>query len=142
MRTNWEDKDISKIFKDLAETGREGAWPERAWMHIENRLTESPKDFREHRVWRPWGHPIRWVVAACFLFVAFTGVYYQHDQTVTVEKTELASYLVCGLNPMENITRDQNGAKVSALLSEPSSAVPEFSDDFHSETLAGDEIFL
>ncbi len=142
MKTQWEDKDISRVLKGLAEADPEGAWADRAWTRIENHLIEAKNHQPIHRVWRPWGHPIRWVAAAGFLFMAFTGVYYQSNQREARENTELASYLVGGLNPMENITRDQNDIKVSALLSEPSSASPVYSDEFHSESLAGDEIFL
>jgi hypothetical protein len=139
MKRIWTDENITKALKKMAKAKPDETTFDRSWFKIEDRLAAPKKGFWGHIVWRPWAHQVRWVAMAACLCVTLAGNYYHQ---VEVEKSEVASYLIHISNPIEAINRDQNVVKVSTLLSEPSSAAPDMSDEVHIDSLASDEIFL
>lgn len=137
MKKIWKTQDIGRALAQLGKMVPEEAVFDRAWYKIEDRI--NSRIHPQHIVWKPWGHPVRWIaLAACFC-VAVTGVLVQQQ---TNENNEVASFLVNVSDPMATITHDQNIVKVSALLSDSSSAVPDMSDEVHIDSLVTDEIFL
>src|SRR5690348_4564586 len=113
MKRNLKIQDVERALAQLTKDVPEDAVIERAWYKLEDRINSRTLPFWKNIIWKPWGHPVRWVaLAACFC-VAVTGALYQQQ---VVEKNEIASFLVNVSNPMETISRDQNIVKVSALL--------------------------
>lgn len=137
MKQNFKIQDIERALIQMRKQAPEAPVFQRVWYKIEDRI--NSRTHPQHIVWKPWGHPVRWVaLAACFC-VAVTGVLVQQQ---TDENNEVASFLVNVSNPMATITHDQNIVKVSALLSDSPSSVPDMSDEVHIDSLATDEIFL
>jgi len=137
MKKNFKIQDIERALFQLKKDTPEEAVFERVWYKLEDRI--NSRTHPHHVIWKPWGHPVRWVaLAACFC-VAVTGAFVQQQ---TNENNEVASFLVNVSNPMATITRDQNIVKVSALLSDSPSSVPDMSDEVRIDSLASDEIFL
>ncbi len=139
MKSSWKDENITKALKKMAKATPEDVVFDRVWFKIEDRLTVPKKHFWNHIIWRPWGHPVRWVAMAACLCFAFTGTLYHFNN---VDETEMGSYLINISNPIENISQDQNVVKVSTLLSEPSTSAPDMSDEVKIDSLSSDEIFL
>ncbi len=141
MKHNWKDEDISKALKKMAEGAPEEIIFDRVWFKIEDRLAAPKKHFWNHIIWRPWGHPVRWVAMAACLCIGFTGAFYHID---TNDKNDMASYLMSISEAGTNVTRDLGLVNVSVLLSEPSTSTADLltNDDDHSDVLAGDEILL
>jgi len=145
MKTKWEDQDISKALKDLAKVGQNGPWVDHVWNKIEDHIVESKRSFLDHKIWRPWGHPVRWVVAASFLFIAFSGVFYHMNQQDSMDKADMVSYLINVSEPTANIGKETNFIKVSPLISEASPTdrdVQLIADDDHSDTFSADDAIL
>jgi|ERR1035441_7832354 hypothetical protein len=139
MKNKWNDENITKALKQIAKTKTDEIVFERVWFKIEDRLGTPKKGFWSHVVWRPWGHPVRWVVMAAGLSLVLTGTIYHMNG---VEDLEMGSYLIHISDPIDAISQDQDVVKVSTLLSEPSSSAPEMSDEVKIDSLASDEIFL
>ncbi len=140
MRRIWKDEDITKALKNMAKTSTEEAVFERAWFKIEDKLTARKKHVWDHFVWRPLGHPVRWVALAACLCLSLTGIFYYQN---SVEQTEMASYLISVSNPTANVTREQLGfVKVPVLLTEPSVSVPDIKVGEHLAPIAADEELL
>jgi len=142
MKTIWNDEDITRVLKESAQTRPDEAVFERAWFKIEDRLTASKRHFWSHIVWKPWSHPVRWVAMAACLCLVLTGTISHFNTIGEMENVEMGSYLMNISNPIDAISNDQNVVKVSTLLSEPSSAAPDMSDEVKIDSLASDEIFL
>lgn len=136
-----EKKNIEqKIDRELRKMSRMEPHPaifERSWMKIEERLAvRQPKT---RLVWRPWGHPVRWVAMAACLCLVVTGYVYKGNLD---DNNEIASHLMNVSNPTASMTWDQNFIKVSVLLTDTTSVAPDMSDEVKVDTLASDEIFL
>lgn len=86
---------------------------ERVWARIEDRLEGR----RKRWVWRPWNHPVRWVAAALFLAAGWGGI---TEHRRSVERAEIASYLMTIADPAGDILEDPGILQISALLSETS----------------------
>jgi hypothetical protein len=117
MKSGWSDEDITKALKKAGKSKVDEAVFERVWVKLEDKLTGRERRYWERFVWRPWGHPVRWVLAACFC-VVLTGVVRHQD---SVDRAEIASYLISISDPAAEEPADQEIVRVSALLSEPSS---------------------
>ena len=134
-------KDIEQeIDRELRKLGGEEPHPavfERSWMRIEERLSDRGAKFRW--VWRPWGHPVRWVAVALCLCVVIVGYLYQGNAE---DNNEIVSHLMNVSNPMASVSRDENLIKVPTLLTDSPSLTPEMTDDVKVGDLAADEIFL
>ena len=139
MRKTLKDEEITKILKKMGKTPVDGMAYDRVWFKVEERLEKREKGFLNNIVWRPWGHPIRWVAAVACLMLAFSGFLTHVD---IGEKNDMANYLINVSNTPENVTQDPGIVKVSILLSEPSSSAPNMSVDNHADPLSADEIFL
>ncbi len=120
MNSEWKDQDLDRVLRNLNKTDKDSQVSDRVWARIESHLAERTSSWLGHTVWRPLGHPIRWVVAASFLFVAFGGVFYQHQLG---EQADLNAYLLNISNPTDNLSKDPGYVKVSSVISEsPSQA--------------------
>ncbi len=142
MRKILKDEDITKILKKMGKIPVDGITYDRVWFKLEERLEKREKSFLDNVVWRPWGHPIRWVAAAACLLVTFTGVLYNQK---IVEQADLAAYVETVSNPTANVTKDLGIVHVSALITEgPSPSVHEafFSEGDHTDSLLNDELSL
>ncbi len=137
MKRNFKIQEIERALARMKKETPEPVVFDRVWYKLEDRIQSRTRP--QHIVWKPWGHPVRWVALAACLCVAVTGVLVQQQAN---ENNEVASYLVNVSNPMATISHDQNIVKVSALLSDSPSSVPEMSDEVHIDSLATDEIFL
>lgn len=115
MKNEWNDQDLARVLKNLKESETDSQVADRVWARIESRLAERASSWLDHKVWKPMGHPIRWVVAASFLFVAFGGVFYQHQMG---DQADMNAYLLNISNPTENIAKDPGYVKVSSIISE------------------------
>lgn len=138
MKREWQEEDITKALKNLARTEPARSAYDHAWFKIEDKIARRQKHLLPSVVWRPWGHPIRWVAAAACLCVAFSGLLYHQD---SVDQTELGGYLINVSNTPESVTSDPGLVHVSVLLSEPSSSL-DMTVENHADPLAADEIFL
>ena len=115
MNSEWKDQDLERVLRNLNKTEKDSQVSDRVWARIETRLAERTSSWLGHKVWRPMGHPIRWVVAACFLFVAFGGVLYVNRGG---DQADMNAYLLNISNPTENIAKDPGYVKVSSIISE------------------------
>ncbi|HVZ81270.1 MAG TPA: hypothetical protein VHE12_10830 [bacterium] len=128
----------NQIEREIRKMGKIQSHPavfERAWTRIEERLAEP----KTHWVWRPWGHPVRWVAMAACLFLALSAYFYQGNMD---DNSEIATHLINVSNPMGAMVRDQNLIKVSTLLSDSSPLTPAMTDEVQVDELASDAIFL
>ncbi len=139
MKHEWQDGEISKVLRDLSRPEPAPQTYDHVWFKIEDKIAQRQRHFLDSVVWKPWGHPIRWVAAAACLFVTFSGLIYHQD---SVDQNELGAYLISVSNTAESVTRDPGLVKVSVLLSEPSSSAPDMTVENHADPLSGDEIFL
>ena len=142
MRKILKDEDITKALRNMGKTPVDGMTYDRVWFKVEERLAKREKGFLKNVVWRPWGHPIRWVAAAACLLVTFTGVLYTHG---IGEERDLAAYVETVSNPTANVTKDLGIVHVSTLITEgPSLSVHEafFSEGDHTDSLSNDELSL
>src|SRR5579859_6287629 len=114
---NWKEQDINKALRKMAKAPPEPEFFERVWFKLEEKITSRQQPFWGSIVWKPWGHPVRWVAAMACLTLAFTGFLYNRS---IVDQQEMASYVITVSNPTENLTKDLGVVKVSKLLSEPS----------------------
>jgi|GEM_PF-1234956 len=115
MKNEWNDQDLERVLRNLGKTERDSLASDRVWARIETHLSERKSVWFGHKVWRPMGHPIRWVVAASFLFVGFGGVFY-HNRIA--DQADLNAYLLNISNPAANIAKDPNYVRVSSIVSE------------------------
>ena len=92
-----------------------------------------------HWVWKPWSHPVRWVLVTACLCVTSAGVVYHQN---SVDQSETAAYMLSVANPVANVSKELGVVKVSVLLSEPTSTVPEVKVDDHLDSIAADEALL
>jgi hypothetical protein len=138
MKNTWNDQDITKALKKMAETKPQASF-DHVWFKIEEKLEARHHHAWNNIVWKPWGHPVRWVMAAACLCVAFTGVTYHQN---VVDQTDMGSYLMSVANPTENVTKDLGVTKVSILLTDSSKPTPEVKVDDHLDAIAADEILL
>jgi hypothetical protein len=138
MKNTWNDQDLTKALKKMAETKPQASF-DHVWFKIEEKLEARHHHVWNNFVWKPWGHPVRWVMAAACLCVALTGVsYHQNSQ----DQADMASYMLSVSNPTENVAKDLGVTKVSILLSEPSSTASDVKVDDHLDSIAADEILL
>jgi hypothetical protein len=138
MICKWNDEDITKALKKMAEASVLETSVNQAWFKIDETLSARKNRFWNHIVWKPWNHPIRWVVVMACLCMGYTGAAYHAN---LVDQSDMDSYLISISNPTANITKDLGVANVSVLLGEPSS-VPEVKVDDHLDSIAADEILL
>jgi hypothetical protein len=137
MKRVWNDDEITKALKKAGQPSlREGAF-DHVWFKIEDRIAER-KHFWNSLIWRPWGHPVKWVMAAC-LCVITAGTLYHRD---SVEQTELNSYLMAISNPATDITKDQGIVKMSALLIDSPYQLDVLVDEDQDDSSAEDDEFL
>lgn len=139
MRHAWKEQDINKALVKMGKASPEPEVFERAWFKIEEKAASRGNHFWTSIVWRPWGHPVRWVAAMACLAVAFTGFLYNRS---IVDQQEMGSYVMSVSNPTENITKDLGMVKVSKLLSEPSATVANLFEDVHVDPAPEDQILL
>lgn len=121
MKNGWNDENITKVLKKAGKARVDEAVYERVWTRLEDKLAGRERHFWDHFVWRPLGHPVRWVLAAC-LCVMLTGVV-RHQNSV--EQAEIASYLISISDPSADVTGDTEVVRVSALLSEQETFLSE-----------------
>lgn len=136
MRNNWNDEDITKALKQMGEVSKAKPAFDQTWYKIEEKLTARKE---HHLVWKPMGHPVRWVMATACLCIASTGLIYHQN---SVDQSDMDSYLISVANPTANVTKDLGVEKVSVLLSETASPAPDVKVDDHFEPIAADEILL
>jgi hypothetical protein len=115
MQIKWKDQDLEQVLKNLNETEKVSQASNRVWARIESRLSERETPWLNHKVWRPLGHPIRWVMAASFLLAAIGVALYQNQ---FMEQADLNAYLLNISNPTENIAKDSGEVRVSSIISE------------------------
>lgn len=139
MMNQWNEQDITETLRKMAERSAPPATFERVWFKVEEKLAKRKSHLWGSVVWRPWSHPVRWVMAAACLCFAFVGIL---DYRAGVDQSELASYVISVSNPAEGVTRDLGIVNVSTLLSEPSSSVADLMEDVHVDPLADDQILL
>ncbi len=138
MRHTLKEQDITKALQKMAKASPEPEVFERTWFKIEEKIASRGKHFWSEIIWRPWGHPVRWVAAMACLAVAFTGFLYNRS---IVDQQEMASYVISVSSP-ENITKDLGMVKVSKLLSDPSSGMANLFEDVHIDPAPEDQILL
>ncbi len=143
MKIEWKDQDLERILKNLNETEKVSQVSDRVWARIESCLSERESSWLNHKVWRPLGHPIRWVMAASFLFLALGAAVYQNQFK---EQMDLNAYLLNISNPAENIAKDSGEVRISSIISETPSqegAVILIGDDEHPAVqISGDDLLL
>jgi hypothetical protein len=141
MKQNLKKQDIEKALRQMAKAAPEEAVFDRVWYKLEDRINSKSEHFWHHLIWKPWGHPVRWVAAAC-LCLGLTGVLYNVNSNANDK--DAASFIMSVSNPTANVTHDLGMVNVSVLLSGPSTNGVELlkTDDEHSDILAGDEILL
>ena len=138
MRHTLKEQDITKALQKMAKASPEPEVFERTWFKIEEKIASRGKHFWSEIIWRPLGHPVRWVAAMACLAVAFTGFLYNRS---IVDQQEMASYVISVSSP-ENITKDLGMVKVSKLLSDPSSGMANLFEDVHIDPAPEDQILL
>jgi hypothetical protein len=138
MQRKWNEADITKVLKKMAEVSVLESSIDQTWFKIEDKLSARKNRFWNHIVWKPWSHPIRWVMATACLCMVYTGAAYHVN---SVDQSDMDSYLISISNPTENIAKDLGVANVSVLLGEPSS-MPEVKVDDHLDSIAADEVLL
>ncbi len=113
----------------------------RAWLKVEDRLSDSKKHTRSSITWRPWAHPGGWILLAACLCVTLTGVHYQQSQA---DNRDLASYLETISKPVVDSAHDDDVVNVTLLLTGPSAEITDntSSDEDQVNVLQGDEILL
>jgi hypothetical protein len=140
MKNIWNDGDVTKALKKMAETSKPQASFDQVWFKIEERLEARKNHVWNHLVWKPWGHPVRLgVMAAVCMFGVFTGVSYHQN---SLDQADMGSYLLSVANPTVNVTKPLGIEKVSVLLSDSSSSALDVKVDDHLEPIAADEILL
>jgi hypothetical protein len=141
MKKIWKKQEIEKALRQMAKAAPEDGVFDRVWYKLEDRIHARNSHFWQHVIWKPWGHPVRWVAAAC-LCLTLSGTFY--IQNLNNENKDMAEYLMAISNPAANVTHDLGIVNVSVLLSGPSTNGVELlkADDEHSNILPGDEIFL
>ncbi len=141
MKKIWKKQDVEKILRQMAKTTPEETVFDRVWYKLEDSINSKKEHFWQHVIWKPWGHPVRWVAVAC-LCMGLTGVVY--NGISTANDKDVASFIMSVSNPTENVTHDLGTVNVSVLLSGPSTNGVELlkTDDEHSNILSGDEILL
>ncbi len=138
MKYKWSETDITKVLKKIGEVSVSETSINQTWFKIEERLSARKNHFWNNIVWKPWSHPIRWVMATACLCLVYTGAAYHVN---SVDQSDMDSYLISISNPTENIAKDLGVANVSVLLGE-SSSVPEVKVDDHLDSIAADEVLL
>ncbi|HXL73485.1 MAG TPA: hypothetical protein VN963_07675 [bacterium] len=139
MTCKWTEEDITSALKKMAEVSLLETPFDKTWLKIDEKLSVRKNHFWNHIIWKPWNHPIRWVMVTACLCVASTGLVYHAN---SVDQSDMDSYLISISNPTENIVKDLGVANVSVLLSEPSSSVLEVKVDDHLDSIAADEVLL
>jgi hypothetical protein len=139
MRNIWNDEDITKALKKMAEAPQTKPNFDQTWFKIEERLEARKNHIWNHITWKPWGHPVRWVAAAACLCVLYSGVAYHQ---YSVDQSEMGGYLMSVADPTANVAKELGVEKVSVLLSEASTPVPDVKVDDRLEPIAADEILL
>jgi hypothetical protein len=139
MTRKWTEEDITSALKKMSEVSLLKTSFDKTWVKIDEKLSARKNHFWNHIIWKPWNHPIRWVMVTACLCVASTGLVYHAN---SVDQSDMDSYLISISNPTENIGKDLGVANVSVLLSEPSSSVSEVKVDDHLDSIAADEVLL
>lgn len=142
MKRNMKEQDITKALRQMAKAKPEEAVFDRVWYKLEEHIDARRNHAGRHITWKPWGHPVRWVMAACFC-LALTGTFY-HQISVS-DNEDVAEYLQSVSNPTANVGHDLGMVNVPILLTGPSTTNANLlkeADDEHSNVLAGDEILL
>ncbi len=141
MKRTMKERNILKTLRQMAKAAPGEDVFNRVWYKIEERIASRANAGR-HIVWRPWGHPVRWVAAACLCLV-LTGTLY-HEVSIG-DNQAVAEYLLSVSNPTVGVERDLGVVKLPILLTDPSTSAPNLlkeTDDEHSNVLADDEILL
>ena len=140
MHSGWNDENITKALKDLPQAPQGGFEADRLWLKLETRILERGKPRWKWGTWRPWGHPVRWVAAAACLFIAFSGIL-THQRSL--EREDMASYLLSVSNPTEDLEKDPGVVQSSELLTAPLVvSVDWIFEENASDSLAVDDVFL
>lgn len=117
MKGQWNDEEIAKVLKGAPETGPQKVAFDRVWFKIEAAIEEKKKSHWHAFVWRPWNHPVRWVMAAMVCAV-FLGVIQQRN---SIDQADLASYVMSIADAGEDILDGDEIIQASALMSADSS---------------------
>lgn len=141
MNREWNEEEISRALRNSSAPRPEPVAFDRVWFKIEERLTDRQRSWWHHFVWRPWGHPIRWVMVAGCLSVVFSGALYHSN---SVERVELGSYVMSLSNPTAGVVNDLGIVKETALLkgSNRAESRSDLLDEDQNDPLSGDELFL
>lgn len=139
MKNQWNEKNITKALKAVGQVSTKAPLFDQTWFKIEERLEARKNRFWNHIVWKPWSHPVRWVMAAACLCIASTGVVYHQNM---VDQSETDSFVVSVADPTANVMTDLGVTKVSVLLSETSQPAPDVKVDDHLEPISAEEILL
>jgi hypothetical protein len=115
MRSEWKDDDITKALRKTSKTTAENVVFERVWFKIEQHLSRADRGQRS-LVWRPWLHPVRWVMAACLCLALATGLYYRS----LMDQADLAVFMESISNPAEGVAADDEIIQASVLLTDTS----------------------
>ena len=139
MKREWKEEDITKALKKMPKVHTDDEVFERAWFKIEQRLFPAGGQQRHLFVWRPWLHPVRWVVAACLCLALAAGLHYRSQ----LDQADLAVFIESIADPAEEVTADEEIVRASVLLTDQSSfsTVETFLPDNEewSQPLLGDE---
>jgi hypothetical protein len=139
MRSAWKDEDLSKAIRKMSKAPMENVVFDRVWFKIEQHLSPADRVRGHSFVWRPWLHPVRWVMAACLCLALASGLHYRS----LVDQADLAVFIESISNPAEEVTADDEDIQASVLLTDTSSFssvdsfLPENED--WSQPLLGDE---
>ena len=99
MKRLWKTQDIEKALRQMAKANPPEGSFDRVWYKLEDRLGSRKVHSWRHIIWKPWGHPVRWVAVAC-LCLGLTGFFITEFQTPTTGMRHLLSCLFPILPPM------------------------------------------
>jgi len=139
MTRKWTEEDVTKALKKMTEVSVSETSADQIWFKIDEKISVRKNHVWNHITWKPWSHPIRWVMVTACLCVASTGVVYHAN---SMDQSDMDAYLISISNPTANITKDLGAANVSVLLGESFSSVPEVKVDDHLDSIAADEVLL
>jgi hypothetical protein len=114
MLNKWDDQQITKALKLMAEDPNVLPWGDRVWDRIETRLAERKQKTFWSRV-NPMGKPYRMAVFASCFCAAFVGIFMYQQ---AVEQNDLASYILNVSDPRVSVPQDSGVVKASVLLSD------------------------
>lgn len=118
MENQWNDDQLTRLIRGARKSEAPPVSFDHVWSRIESAIEEKDKHKWHPIVWRPWNHPVRWVMAALVCAV-FLGAFQQRD---SADQLDLAAYLMSTDKPADEILAGDEIIQASALISAPSSS--------------------